>query len=892
MRDWTVVLRERMAAEGLIPSAHTDAVQEIADHLIDLQRAELAQGLTQDAAEAAIEAELERMGPLATVIAARAARKQRPSTLQDGKWSAGLATDFRHAVRALGMERGFSSIVILTLAIGIGSCTAVFSIINSLLWGSLPFPDPRRLVVAWETEQDNHSANFIVAKPNYDDWVRETRSFSSLGIWEFRTFNVASEREPQQVPGIRASASVFATLAVPPAIGRVFTAEEELPGHNVVVISDALWRTQLGADTAAIGKDIRLNGSPYQVIGVMPPGFEFPRKDTAVWVPIAFTKQDEQRGSHSFWVAGRLAPGVSFESARADIEQVGRALRQRYEENRDEGATITSMAEQSLGLVRSMLTALMGATALVLAIGCVNIANLQLGRALARRREFVVRLSLGAGVRTLARQLFAESLVLAVAGGVGGLLIAWIGTRTADYFLAPNFRSLLFRGDVPIVIDGNVLLFAAGTAILAAGLFGFAPLVGLRRREPSALLREGERGSTGLANAARRVLVAVEVGLAVVVLCGAGLLVKSLSGLIQVNPGLDPRDVLTMQVSLPQADTYGPPVREAFCADLATNAEGRPGILRAGAISHLPLSGQNAGRAITIEGRAVPTPADAASSAFRLTCPGYFATLGIPVLEGRDFNQRDVTRGERVAIVNREMASRYWPGQSPIGKRLKLGSLTNSNPWLVVVGVIESVRHAGLDSDVPRELYLPYNQSAWPVMTIVAKTVGEPLSWQSSLREVVKRIDPDLPVAGIRPMEDVVATSFAWRETPMRLLAGFAAIGLLLACVGVYGVLAYYVSQRRREIGLRAALGATRSQIARMVVRQSLVSILAGVALGVAGSMASGNLLVDFLYNVKPGDPQVLVSIVFVLVIAALLASWLPARRAASIDPLVALRDE
>ncbi len=891
MRDWTAIVREHMAAEGLTPSAHAEAIQEIADHLIDLHRAALAQGQTAHAAEASVEGELERMGPLATVIADRAARKA-PSDSREATSTAGLVTDLRHAIRSLRMDRGFATIVILTLAIGIGSCTAVFSIINSLLWGSLPYPEPERLVVAWETEQDKRAENFIVAKPNFDDWVRETRSFSSLGIWEFQTFNVASEREPQQVQGIRTSSSIFKVLAVPPAVGRVFTAEEDLPGHNVVVISDALWRTQLGANRSAIGRDIRLNGQPYQVIGVMPPGFVFPRQDTAIWVPIAFTKQDEQRGSHSFWVAGRLAPNVTFESARADIEQVGRALRQRYEENRDEGATITYMAEQSLGLVRSMLTALMGAVALVLVIGCVNVANLQFGRALARRREFVLRLALGAGVRRLARQLFVESLVLALAGGFGGLLIAWIGTRTADYFLAPNFRSLLFRGDVPIVIDTKVMLFAAGTAILTAGLFGFAPLVGLRRREPSAMMREGERGSTGLANAARRVLVALEVALAVIVLCGAGLLVKSLNGLIQVNPGLDPREVLTMQVSLPQPDTYGPPMRQTFCTDLSRSAEGQPGILRIGAISHLPLSGQNSGRALSIEGRSVPTPQDAASSSFRLTCPGYFATLGIPIFEGRDFNDRDVTRGESVAIVNRQLAERYWPGQSPIGKRLKLGSLGNSNPWLIVVGVTENVRHAGLDSDVPRELYLPYSQAAWPAMTIVAKTVGDPLSWQSSLREVIKRVDPDLPVARTRAMGDVVSTSFAWRETPMRLLTGFAAIGLLLACVGVYGVLAYYVSQRTREIGLRAALGATRSQLAGMVVRQSLVSILAGVGLGVAGSIASGSMLVDFLYNVKPGDLQVLTSIVIVLVIAALLASWLPARRAASIDPLVALRDE
>ncbi len=891
MRDWAARVRERMAAEGLVPSAHAEAIQEIADHLGDLYRAALAAGLGDLDAEASVEGELLRMGPLATAVAQRDARRK-PAASNDGGWTSGLGTDFRHAMRALRMEPGFSAIVILTLAIGIGACTAVFSIVNALLLKSLPYPEPERLVVVWETERDNRAENFIVAKPVYEDWRREARSFSAMGVWEFRTFNVASEQEPQQVQGLRASSSLFTVLGVPPALGRVFTAEEDEPGHDVAVISDTVWRTQLGGDRSAIGKIIRLNGVPYQLIGVMPPGFEFPRKDTGVWVPIAFTKQDQQRGSHSFWVAGRLLPNVSFESARADVEQVGRALQQRYDENREEGSTITRMSEQGMGPLRSTLAALMGAVSLILVIGCVNVANLQFGRALKRRREFVVRLSLGAGLPRLARQLFAESVALSLAGCVGGLLIAWAATRAADFFLAPNFRSLLFRGEVPITIDATVLLFAAGTALLAAGLFGFAPLLGIRRREPNTLLREGERGSTGLANTARRVLVAVEVALAIVVLCGAGLLVKSLSGLLQVNPGLDPREVLTMYVSLPQADTYGPPVRETFCADLSRNAEGLPGIQAIGAISHLPLSGQNAGRGLTIEGRPVAAPAETPSAAYRLACPGYFATLSIPLIEGRDFNHRDVTRGERVAIVNRELAERYWPGESAIGKRLKLGSLQGSNPWLTVVGVAENVRHFGLESDPERELFLPYAQSSWVVMTIVAKTVGEPLSWQTALRDIVKRTEPDLPVARVRAMTDVISTSVAWRETPMRLLSGFALVGLVLASIGVYGVLAYYVSQRTREIGVRAALGATRAQLAGLVVRQSLVSIAAGVILGIAGSLATGHLLTDLLYGVEPGDPQVLVGIVGLLVAAALLASWLPARRAASIDPIVALRDE
>ena len=891
MPDYRDRLRERLAADGLTPSAHREAVDEIAEHLADLHRAAERAGKTPPEADAIVDAELARMGSLAAAVAERATRRQRMLP-QSHDWKSGLAADLKHAARAIRLNRGFSSIVVVTLAIGIGACTSVFGIVNALLLGALPYPHPEQLTLVMETERDNRDAKFIVAYPTYEDWKKETRSFSSMGLWEYRTYNAASAQEPEQVQGIRATASLFTTLGVSPALGRVFTEEEEAPGHRVVVVSDSIWRNHLAGTAAAIGSTLRLNGEPFEVIGVMPKGFEFPYRRNGVWVPFAKEYQDEQRGAHSFWVAARMKPEVTFEQARADVEQVGRALRQRYEESRDEGSTLMMMADQGVGTLRTMLSVLMGAVTLVLIIACVNVANLQLGRALTRRREFALRLALGAGIWRLARQLFAESLLLAAAGGAGGLALAWATTGAADLILTPGFRALPFRGEVPITIDGRVLVFAAAAALISAALFGFTPLVGLRDRHPHRLLREGERGSTGIANVARRSLVAIEVALAMVVLCGAGLLIKSLSGLLQVSPGLDPSEVLTLQVSLPQADTYGPPSRESFCADLSRGAEGLPGIRSIGAISHLPLGGSNAGRALTVEGY-TPKEDETVSAAYRLTCPGYFATLGISIVEGRDFNHRDVTRGERVVVINRAMARAYWKdGESPLGRRLKIGGPRSENPWSTIVGVTESVRHFGLDAEAQREIFMPYSQAAWPTMTVVAKTVGEPAGWQSALRNVVRGVDADLPVARVQSMEDVVGSSLNWRETPMRLLTGFAAIGLLLASIGVYGVLAYYVSQRTREIGVRAALGATRRQLAVMVVRQSMLPIGAGVFIGVAGSIASGRLLQQFLFEVSPGDPQVIAAIVSLLIGVGLLASWLPARRAAAIDPLVALRDE
>jgi putative ABC transport system permease protein len=890
MADYRTRLREILASEGVMPSAHAEAIDEIAEHLGDLHVAAQREGKTPAAADAMVEAELARMGPLALAVAERARRQPRPAT--SGWWS-GLLADFRHAIRGLRINRGYSTIVILTLAIGIGACTAVFSIVNALLLGPLPYPRPHELVMLWESDANNRDRMFIVAHPVYEDWKRETRSFAALGIWEYRTYNVAASQEPEQVQGIRTTSSLFSVLGVPPALGRVFTEEEEAPGHRVVVISDGVWQTHFAGQRSAIGSSIRLNGEPFEVIGIMPKGFQFPWRNNGVWLPFALDeREDRERGAHSFLVAGRLKPDVGFEQARADLEQVGRSLQQRYDENRDEGSTLTRMAETGLGTVRPMLTALMGAVALVLVIGCVNVANLQMGRALARRREFALRMALGAGIGRVARQLLAESLVLAVAGGLGGVFLAWGATQAADAVLTPGFRALPYRGEVPIVIDARVLLFAAGAAVACAAMFGFAPLIGLGTRNPQLMLREGDRSSTSIANVARRSLVALEVALAIVVLCGAGLLVKSLTSLMQVQPGLDPREVLTMQVSLPQPDTYGPPERKSFCADLSRSAEDLPGVLRIGAISHLPLSGANAGRLLTVEGYA-PQANETVSGAYRLTCPGYFATLGIPIVEGRDFDHGDVTGGRQVVIINRAMAQAYWKqGESPIGRRLKLGGPRSENPWHVIVGITADVRHFGLDSEASREIFMPYAQAAWPVMTIVAKTAGDPMAWQSSLGNVVRRVDPDLPVAQVRSMEWIVGSSTNWRQTPMRLLTAFAVIGLLLTSIGVYGVLAYYVSQRTREIGVRAALGATKSQLASMVVRQSMLPIAAGVILGVAGSLAAGRLLQQFLYEVQPGDPQVLATIVTLLVGVGLLASWLPARRAAAIDPLVALRDE
>ena len=827
------------------------------------------------------------MGPLAIAVAARAKRRQR-FLPESHDWKSGLVADLKHALRAIKLNRSFSAIVVLTLAIGIGACTAVFSIVNALLLGSLPYPNPEQLTLVWETEGDDREERYIVAQPVYEDWKKETRSFSSMGIWEYRTYNVSSAEEPEQVQGVRASASLFRTLGVSPALGRVFTPEEEAPGHRVVVISDSVWRNHLGAQASAIGSTIRLNDQPFEVIGVMPKGFEFPWRRNGVWVPFAIERQDTERGAHSFWVAARMKPEVTFEQARADVEQVGLALRQRFEQNRDEGSTLTLMADQGIGTLRTMLTVLMGAVTLVLIIGCVNVANLQLGRALTRRREFALRLALGAGIWRLARQLFAESVMLAAAGGIGGLALAWATTRAADLVLTPGFRALPFRGEVPITIDARVLLFAAAAALVSAALFGFTPLLSLRRSQsaPSA-----SRRRTRLDRRRQR-------GPAIA--CGHRSRARDRRP-VRRRP-LDQEPVGTA------ADQPGP--RSPRSADPAGLAAPGGHLWAAG--PRIVLRGSLARR-----GGIAGDPfdwGDQSSAVERQQCgPGtdgrrLYAKAGrkrigvVPAHVSRIFRDArhfdDRRTGLQSSRRHQRRSRRHrqpHDGGGVLEERRESGRPAAQARRAAQRKSVahDRRRHRKRPAFRARFRGAPRDLHALQPGRMADDDGRREDGWRADRVAIGARetsfdaCDADLPVARVQSMEEVVGSSLNWRETPMRLLTGFAAIGLLLASIGVYGVLAYYVSQRTREIGVRAALGATRRQLAGLVVRQSMLPIGAGVIIGVAGSLASGRLLQQFLFQVQPGDPQVIATIVLLLIGVGLLASWLPARRAAAIDPLV-----
>ena len=894
MRDWKAFVRGRLPAER---HAADDVLDEIAQHAEALFERARGEGASESEALALVERELRDVPPLVRASPPRFSNPRHVADVQAGgpfTLVVAFAADLSYGVRLLGLRPGFTVAAVLTLALGIGGTTAMFSVVNALVLAPLPFEDPERLVMVWESEGGHPQSTFIVSAPNWEDWRTQSTTLQDFAIWEFESFNISGGPEPEQVAGLRVSSSVFDLLGVRPQLGRPFTPAEDAPGHRVAVISDALWTRRFGRNPAIVGQTMRVNGEPHEIVGVMPSSFRFPQSRHAVWVPIQFTPQDAERSSHSFQAAARLKPGVSFEAARGEMTSLARRIAEaQSDDNPKHWAILTRMSDLGVAPMRATLVALLGAVAFVLLIACVNVANLMLARAAARQREFAIRAALGAARRRLASQLLAEGLILALAGGTLGLVLAWAGALAISDSLPPAIQFAPFRDAAGLPIDARVLAFTSVVALMTGVLFSLAPAVAISRTNPGAMMKSaGDRAATGRFTWLRHGLVAAEIALAVVVLFAAGLMIKSVSRLISVEPGLNEENVLLMEMALPQEDTYGAPERASFCTDVHREVGSLPGVRAVGAISHLPLSGANAGRGLTIEWQPHGPVHQRVSASYRLTCPGYFTTLGIPIVRGRDFNAADTLSAPGVVIVNEDMARRYFEGEDPVGRRLKLGAADSPSPWLTIVGVVGNVRHFGLDNPIQREIFRPYTQAVWPNMTITVKTTLPPASLALSVKAALARIDPEQPVSRVRTMEDVVAESVGGRRFPMMLLTLFSAVALTLAAIGVYGVVSYLVSQRAREMGIRVALGARKHQIVQLVVGGSLLPIGTGLILGAGGAMLSARLLSTLLYGVTPSDPAVVTGILFVLGTVALVACWLPARRAAAVDPLVALRED
>ena len=805
--------------------------------------------------------------------------------------------DLRYALRQLRRSPGFTLVAVLTLALGIGANTTIFSVMNATILKKLSFPDPDRLVLVWQTYgkgPDNYS---IVSAPNYWDFERQNHVFEGIALFDSagRGYNLStggSNAEPEQVSGLRVSANFFRVLGVQPFLGRTFLPEEEIRGKDhEVILNYGLWQRRYGADRSLLGKTIKVDGEDFTVVGVMPREFhwEFESGHRQLWVPVGYTEGDRYRGAQSFISFARLKPGVTVRQARAEMEGIGTRLSQQYPaDDANMSATVMPMGDFGLESLRRIVWALFGAVGFVLLIACVNIANLLLARGALRQKEFALRQALGAAGFRIARQLLTESLLLALLGGVCGLVLAVWGTSLLPAMFPEGGLNLPLRQLDTIPVDRWVLGFTLLASCLTGILFGLVPAVSALRGDVSEPLKEGGRGSTaGRGSRLRHALVASEVALALVVLAGAGLMIQSMSRLLGVDPGFNPRNVLTMQMSLPQEDLYnGPPGHPRFCQDLDERVSAIAGVTAVGAVGHLPMEG-DAGRSFAVEGQPDPGRGHRPGARYSVACPNYFKALGVPVLAGREFTHQDTVAAPAVAIVNQTMAQKYWPKESPVGRRI-----LEDDSWLTVVGVVADVRNWGLDSGNQPQFFRPYTQAAWPVMSVVVRTVAAPMWYMPAIKRALSEVEPDRPVSDIETMQNVVQDSLGSRRFPTLLLSAFALLALVLAAVGIVGVVSYSVAQRTHEVGIRMALGARAVDVLKLMVSGTMTWVAVGVGVGVAGSLGLTRLLGTLLYDVKPSSPIVLASVSLVLTCVGLVASYIPARRAAKVDPMVALRYE
>ncbi len=806
-----------------------------------------------------------------------------------------LIRDIRFGLRSLRQRPASTVVALVTLALGIGVNTAIFSAVDSVLLRPLPLKDPDRVVSVWEHGLRSGVDRNEMAPANYFDLRRQNQVFEEVGAFGETSKNLTGVGEPERLDGQLVTANVFSLLGIEPAFGRTFTSDEDRPGqHRVVVLSDALWRRRFNSDREIVGRNITLDAQSFTVIGVMPPSFFFPVREAELWMPWAMAPEEASgRGDHYLRVLARLKPGITREQANAEVEAIAGRLASEYPRtNEGLGFFATSFHEDYVGNLRTPILILFGAVALVLLIACANVANLLLAQATTRRREIAIRIALGARRIVIVRQLLIESLLLAGGGGLLGVLGATWGVQWLSRLVPESLSKLQ-----SVAIDARVFAFTLGVTVLTAIVFGAVPAFHASRTKPGDTLSEVGRDVAGGTSGryVRRVLIVAEVALAVVLLVGAGLLLRSFQQLRQVNPGFRTDNVLTMRMVLPSAKYAKPEQRRAFYDELLRRVDELPGVDSAGMISFLPLSFSAMKFAFSVEGRASPGDMNLPLALYRVVSPDYFRAMGIPLQRGRFFESRDTADAPPVVVVNRRLADHFWPGEDPTGKRLKVGPLDSPSPWAMVAGVVGDVRQAGLYDEPSFELYVPYAQE-WRGFVaprdLVVHTNGDPEQLAGAVREAVWAVDKEQPVSNIRTMNQVMAGAVSRERFQTLLLALFATLALVLACVGLYGVISYAVVQRTHEIGVRMALGAQPGDVLRLVINQGMVLTLIGLAAGVGLSFAVTRVMSEMLYGVTARDPLTFAVVPVILGVIALLACYLPARRATKVDPLVALRNE
>ncbi len=809
-----------------------------------------------------------------------------------------LLQDVRYGARMFVKNPGFTLIAVLTLALGIGANTAIFSVVNGVLLKPLPYPEPAALVVIYGNFLAMNMLNTVASVPEFVDYKQQTQSFESLGAYQPFSANLAPNDggEPERVEGGLLTPEMFSVLKAAPYKGRVFLPEEAQDGRDdVVVLGYGLWQRRFAGDTNLIGRRILINGRSVMVIGVMPPGFAFPQR-AELWRPLWFPKEQydqQRRGARGLWVVARLKPDVSLTEAQAEMDRLSGQLTQQYPRNYSERRwriSLTPMLADSIGDVRRPLLVLLGAVAFVMLIACANVANLLLARAVARRGELAVRLALGAQSWRIVRQLLTESLLLAVAGGVVGLLL---GVWGVDLLLRVLPDNLPRFGEV--AVDARVLLMTCAVTLLTGVIFGIAPALAGARADIHETLKEGGRSGSAGTNRQRlrNAFVIGEIGLALVLLIGAGLTLKSFWRLQNVDPGFNADGLLTMRLLLPNETHPQPAQRAAFYQQALERVKTLPNVESVSAATRLPMTRDGFSGTISGENSAVG-PNDAPVEAeWTWATPDHFKTLGIPLLNGRSFIEADADSAPLVAIVDETFARRFYPNEDPIGKRIKRGRLDSQRPWWTIVGVVRHVRNQRLDITSRVQVYFPFYQEPPSNMSLAVRArAGDPLALSNTVRAAIQSVDRNQPVYSVKTMGQIVAESVSPRRLALLLLGIFAAVALLLAAAGIYGVVSYAVAQRTHEIGIRMALGAQASDVLKLVFGQGLKLAASGVAIGLAGALALTRLMQDLLFGVQATDPLTFAAIALLLTVVALVACWVPARRATKVDPMIALRME
>jgi putative ABC transport system permease protein len=816
-----------------------------------------------------------------------------------------LWQDLYFGARMLRRNPGFAAVAILTLAIGIGANVMIFSVVNGVLLRPLSFPDSQRIVALWETDANRNINHGTASAAEFLDWRDMNHSFQALSGWRALYFTITGNGGPEQVWGSQVSGDFFRMLQVSPVLGRDFSAEDEQPGHEqVVIMSYALWQRHYGGDRGIIGKTISLDGAPFVVIGILPRDFTLygTIPEFEIWKPFAFNRTQLDRENHELVIFGRLREKVTLQQAQTEMETILAQLKRQYPAfDQKNGIRVTSFHDELVKPLRPGLLLLLAAAGFVLLIACANVANLMLARASVREREIAIRTSLGAGRRRILAQMFTESMLLALLGAVAGIVLAYFGLDVLRVVMPAAGRGQIPHSDWA-TINGKVIAFTFLISLLTAVIFGLAPAIQVARAELYEALKEGSRGSTGgrRSHLARSVLIVSEVAFSLLLLVGAGLLVRSFVLMMSEDLGFNPSKLMTMQVFLPEKLYSTVPSIANFDNAVVDRVAALPGVVSASAVNFLPLTGWTAFCDFDIAGRASPPSGEHFTGEYRVSDWRYLRTMGIALKEGRDFASSDGPDSEGVVLINEALAHRYWPNEDPVGKQIKLIFPATLRPWdaqarqgwLTIVGIVGDVRDWSWSEPKVAQLYLPNTQNASRIMRLVVRSSGDPAQLTSAVRHVVESVDPNQPVTEVSSMDAFLTLVLAQRRLNMALLAFFAAIAAILAAIGIYGVMSYAVTQRFHEIGIRMALGAEPRDVLRMIVNEGMKLAMVGLLLGLVGAIVATKYLESQLYGVKARDPLTFITVAVSLALVALAACYFPARRATKVDPLTALRYE